>query len=169
LKKQILSYKTLAFNSHHYKVCIFPSDEQEPTFLTHNDLHHGGGPQFHSCYDGLNRWKLEGGKSRVHSGCCMTVEPGIVLHLLQTGMELGTVMLQEKCCLLLWPDSGSLSLHLSQRWCVQSPGNPEELPFSHPKRQCTAPAGGCVLDFFCDGEFTRHHSMNCPFDSISQQ
>ena len=38
-----------------------------------------------------------------------------MLHGLQTGMGPGVVVLQEKCCLLLWPDSGNSSLQLSQR------------------------------------------------------
>ena len=37
-----------------------------------------------------------------------------VLHSLQTGMVPGIIMLQEKGCLLLWPDSGSSSLQLTQ-------------------------------------------------------
>jgi len=38
-----------------------------------------------------------------------------VLHGLQTGMGPGVIALQEKGCLLLWPDSGNSSLQLSQR------------------------------------------------------
>ena len=38
-----------------------------------------------------------------------------VLHGLQTGMGPGVILLQEKGCLLLWPDSGNSSLQLSQR------------------------------------------------------
>ena len=38
-----------------------------------------------------------------------------MLHGLQTGMGPGVVVLQEKGCLLLWPDSGNSSLQLSQR------------------------------------------------------
>ena len=38
-----------------------------------------------------------------------------VLHGLQTGMGPGVIVLQEKGCLLLWPDSGNSSLQLSQR------------------------------------------------------
>jgi len=37
------------------------------------------------------------------------------LHGLQTGMGPGLFVLQEKDCLLLWPDFGNLSLQLSQR------------------------------------------------------
>ena len=36
-----------------------------------------------------------------------------VLHGLQTGMGPGVIVLQEKGCLLLWPDSGNSSLQLS--------------------------------------------------------
>jgi len=38
-----------------------------------------------------------------------------VLHGLQTGMGPDVIMLREKGRLLLWPDSGNLSLQLSQR------------------------------------------------------
>jgi len=38
-----------------------------------------------------------------------------MLHGLQTGMGPGIIMLQEKRCLLLWPDPGNSSLQLSQR------------------------------------------------------
>jgi len=38
-----------------------------------------------------------------------------VLHGLQTGMGPGVVVLQEKGCLLLWPESGNSSLQFSQR------------------------------------------------------
>ena len=37
-----------------------------------------------------------------------------MLHSLQTGMGPGVIVLQEECCLLLGPDSGSSSLQLSQ-------------------------------------------------------
>lgn len=43
------------------------------------------------------------------------VNIGNVLHGLQKGMVPAVIMSQEKGCLLLWPDSGSLSLQLSQR------------------------------------------------------
>ena len=39
-----------------------------------------------------------------------------MLHGLQTDMGRGVTVLQERGCLLLWPDSGSLSLQLSQHW-----------------------------------------------------
>jgi hypothetical protein len=38
-----------------------------------------------------------------------------VLHGLQTGLRPGIIMLQEKGCLLLWPDSGNSGLQLSKR------------------------------------------------------
>jgi len=44
---------------------------------------------------------------------------GNVLHWLQTGKGPGVVMLQEKGCLLLWPDSGNLSLQLNQHRDVE--------------------------------------------------
>lgn len=39
---------------------------------------------------------------------------GKVLHGLQIGVGSGFIMLQEKSCLLFWPDFSSLSLQLSQ-------------------------------------------------------
>jgi len=44
-----------------------------------------------------------------------STQDGNVLHGIQTGMGPGIVVLQEKGCLLLWPDSGNSSLQLSQR------------------------------------------------------
>ena len=38
---------------------------------------------------------------------------GNVLHSLQTDMQPGIIMLQDKSCLLPWPDSGTSSLQLS--------------------------------------------------------
>jgi hypothetical protein len=64
-----------------------------------------------------------------------------VLHGLQTGVGPGVIMLQEEGCVLLWPDSGNLSLQGSQRselMFVWVQGNPEGSPLSYPKRQCTS-------------------------------
>jgi len=69
-----------------------------------------------------------------------------VLHGLQTGMGPGFTVLQEKGCLLLWPDSGNSSLQLSQHRNVlvrvdgfaRVQGNPEGSPLSYHKRQCTS-------------------------------
>jgi len=68
-----------------------------------------------------------------------------VLHDLQTGMGPGVNVLQEKGCLLLWPDSGNSTLQLSQHRNVvvrvdglsEFQGNPEGSPLSYPKKQCT--------------------------------
>ena len=46
-------------------------------------------------------------------GCCASCH--CESHGLQTGMGPGVIVLQEKGCLLLWPDSGKSSLQLSQR------------------------------------------------------
>jgi len=77
----------------------------------------GNDSLFHSCcarrmfphippFINLNKWKLEGTKSELYREC--------VLHILPTDMGPDVIMLQERGCLLLWPDSGSLSLQLSQ-------------------------------------------------------
>ena len=66
-----------------------------------------------------------------------------VFHGLQTGMGPGVSVLQEKGCLILWPDSGNSSLQLSQRRDVAFrvdglcgvQENPEGSPLSYPKRQ----------------------------------
>jgi len=42
-----------------------------------------------------------------------------VLDGLQTGMGPGVIMLKEKGCLLLWPDSGNSSLQLSRHRDVE--------------------------------------------------
>lgn len=39
---------------------------------------------------------------------------GNMRHDLPNGRERGTIVLQEEGCLILWPDSGSLSIQLSQ-------------------------------------------------------
>lgn len=71
-------------------------------------------------------------------------ETGSGLHHLQTGMEPGVIVLQEKGCLLLWPDFGCLSLHLSQCHdvAVRADGlsgfHEIQKDHSYPKRQCTS-------------------------------
>jgi len=58
---------------------------------------------------------MEGAKSGL---CRVSLDSptkiGSVLHSLQTGMGPGIIVLQEKRVVLLWPDSGSLSLQLNQ-------------------------------------------------------
>jgi hypothetical protein len=95
----------------------------------------GCGPLFHSSYDGVVTRKMLSTQSIFHHpeqmevrrGQIQTIQwvwqdsppkIGNVLHGLQTGMGPGVVMLQEKGCLLLWPDSGNLSLQLSQHFDV---------------------------------------------------
>jgi len=64
---------------------------------------------------GLSSWKSEGAKSKLYSGFSRAVQSRLATcSSLQTGTGAGIVALQEKGCLLLWPDSGSLSLHHSQ-------------------------------------------------------
>jgi len=64
-----------------------------------------------------------------------------VLYSLQTGTGPGVIVLQEKGCLLLWPDSGNSSLQLSQCRDVAVivdglSGFKERITLSYPKRQC---------------------------------
>jgi hypothetical protein len=101
---------------------------------------------------------------------------GNVLHGLQTGMEPGVVVLQEKSCLILWPDSGNSRLQLSQRrdvavrvdGCPGSRKSRKITTFLFQKTvHITLPAEGSVLNFFFDGEFTCRHSIDRRFDSGS--
>jgi len=88
-----------------------------------------GGPLFHNLYDGVIARKILSTQSIFHRPKQMEVRRGQirtirwvwynsppkignVLHGLQTGMGPGVVVLQEKGCLLLWPDSGNSSLQL---------------------------------------------------------
>jgi len=89
----------------------------------------GGGPLFHSLYNGVFARKMSTQsifqrpeQMEVRRGQIQTVlwvcydspaKIDDVLHGLQTGMGPGVIMLQEKGCLLLWPDCGNLSLQLS--------------------------------------------------------
>ena len=98
-----------------------------------------GDPQFHSCYEGVVARKKLPTQSIFHqheqieaSKCPAKI--GNVLHCLKIDMGLGVNVFQEKVCLLLWSDSGSVSLQLSQhhdvvssqsRWGVQVSGNLE--------------------------------------------
>ena len=89
----------------------------------------GSGPLFHSSYDGVVARKILSTQSIFHRPEQMEVRrcqiqtmqfdsPAKIdnmLHGLQTGMGPGVILLQEKGCLLFWPDSGNSSLQLSQR------------------------------------------------------
>ena len=67
-----------------------------------------------------------------------------MLHGLQTGMGPGVIVLPEKGCFLLWPDSGNSSLQLGQSRdvavIVDGLSGFKEIqkdhPFPLPKRQC---------------------------------
>jgi len=98
-----------------------------------------GGPLFHSLYDGVIARKMLPTQSIFHRPEQMKVRRhqirtirwvwynsptkiDNVFHGLQTGMGPGVIMLQEKSCLLLWPDSGTLSLQLSHDVAVRVDG-----------------------------------------------
>ena len=84
-----------------------------------------GRPLFHSSYNGVVARKIfhRPEQMEVRMRQIWTVRwmwydspaKTDVLHGLQTGMGPGVILLQEKGCLLLWPDSGNSSLQLSQR------------------------------------------------------
>ena len=99
-----------------------------------------------------------------------------VLYGLKTGMGPGVIVLQEKGCLLLWPDSGNSSLQLSRRRNVAVrvdgfPGSRKSRmipPFLSLKTvHVTLPTEGRDLNFFFDGKFKCCHSTDCRFDSGS--
>jgi len=85
-------------------------------------------PLCHSCCDGVgsaccpcspsfvntNRWKTEVAKSELYAGCGRTVQARLAICFTVFKLVCGLVLLQEKGCCLLWPNSGSLSLQLSQ-------------------------------------------------------
>ena len=90
----------------------------------------GGGPLFHSSYDGVVAKKMLSMQSIFHWPEQMEVRRhqiwsiqwvwynspakiDSVLYGLQTGMGPGIIVLLEKGCLLLWPDSGNSRLQLS--------------------------------------------------------
>jgi len=92
----------------------------------------GGGPLFHSSYDGVVPRIMLPTQSIFHRPEQMEVrmrqirtirwvwydspaKTDNVLHGLHTGMGPGVIVLQQKGCLLLWPDSGNSSLQISQR------------------------------------------------------
>ena len=92
----------------------------------------GGGPLFHSWYDGVFARKILPTQSIFHRPeqmearrCQIRTIRWVwydspakidnVLHGLQTGMGPGVIVLKEKSCLLLWPGSGNSSFQLSQR------------------------------------------------------
>jgi len=96
------------------------------------------------------------------------------VHDLQTGMGPGVILLQDEGCLLLCPDSGNSSLQLSERpdAAVRVDGLPDSknwrriTPFLSQKTvYITLPAEGSVWNFFCNGEFTCHHSTESRLDS----
>jgi len=130
--EQILSYKTLFFD-------ILTTIGYALSPAMNKSLHatlikictSGGGPLFHSSYDSIVARKMLPTQSIFHRSEQMEdrrrqiwtirwvwydspAKIDSVLHGLQTGMGPGVIVLQEKGCLLLWPDSGNLSLQLSQ-------------------------------------------------------
>ena len=120
---------------------------------------------------------MEGAKS----GLCRVsldrpTKNGSVLHGLQTNMGPGVIILQEKDCHLLWPDSGSSSLQLSQRcdvtvWVDGLPRFQEiqkDHPFPIPK-DCAQhfTLWGLCPESFSPMKNSRHQSTCCHFDSGS--
>jgi len=149
----------------------------------------GGGPLFHSSYDGVIAMlptqsifhlpeQMEVRRRQIQTIQWVQYDSPAkidnVLHGLQTGMGPGIIALQEKGSLLLWPDSGNLSLQLSQRRDVvvrvdgylgSTKSRSITLSLFQKTLHITLPTEGSVL--FFDGEFTCRHSMDCCFDSSS--
>jgi len=191
LIEQILSYKTLFFNivtTNGYALSPAMNKSLHATLIKFCTS--GGGTLIHSSYDGIVARKMLPMQSIFHQPEQMEVRrcqiqtiwwvwynsPATidnVLHSLQTGMGPGNIMLQEKGRLLLWSDSGNLSLQLSQRHNVAElmvcPGSRKSrriTPFLSQKTvHITLPNEGSVLNFFFDGEFTCRHSVDYRFDS----
>jgi len=128
LIEQILSYKTLFFD-------IVTTSDYALSPEMNKSLHaalvkiytSGGGPLFHSLYNGIVAGKMLPTQSIFHPPeqmevrrrqiwtiqwvwCDSPAKIDSVLHRLQTGMGPGFIVLQEKSSLLLWSDSGNSSL-----------------------------------------------------------
>lgn len=149
----------------------------------------GADPLYHSSYDGVIAKKMLPMQSIFHQLELVEVRRhqiraiwwvwqdgptnnGNMFHSLQTGLVSTVVMLQEKGCQLLWPDSRCSSLQLSQ--CGEVAVRVDCLfefqeirkahPFPIPKdtaRHLTR------VNFFMNGEFTCCYFMDCCFDSGS--
>lgn len=100
-------------NIFHYVTCCFPSETMEvcisvlvdASFLFQKVL-------FHLLLASVvRRYQTQTIQRVWQDSPAMT---GNVLHYLQTDMVPGVTVLQEKDCLLLWPDCASLNLQLSQ-------------------------------------------------------
>jgi len=133
LIEQILSYKTLFFDIFiTIGYALLPAMNKSLHAALVKICNSRGGPLFHSSYDGVIARKMLPMQSIFHRPEQMEVRRhqirtirwvwydspakiDNVLHSLQTGMGPGVIVLQEKGCLLLWPDSGNSSLQLSQR------------------------------------------------------
>ena len=133
LIEQIFSYKTLFF----YIVtttgyALSPAMNKSLHAALVKICTSGGGPLFHSSYYGIVARKtlptqsifyrpeqMEVRRCQIQSIWWVRYNSPAkldnVLHSLQTGMGPGVIALQEKGCLLLWPDSVNSSLQLSQR------------------------------------------------------
>jgi hypothetical protein len=128
LIEQILSYKTLFFDlviTNGY--ALSPEMNKSLHAALVKTCTSRGVQQFHSLYNGIVARKMFPTQSIFHQPEQMEVKrrqirtrqwvwydsPAKidgVLHRLQTGMGPGVIMLQEKSCLLLWPDCGNSSL-----------------------------------------------------------
>jgi len=164
MTEEIFSYKTLFFDTvTTIRYALLPATNKSLHAVLVKTCTSGGGPLFHSSYDGIVARKMLPMQSIFHQPEQMEVRrrqiqttwwvwydsPGKldnVLHSLQTGMRPGVIVLQEKGCLLLWPDSGNSSLQLSQHRAVAVRVDglsgfkeiQKDHPFSNPKRQCTS-------------------------------
>lgn len=122
----------------------------------------------------LKRWKSEGAKPGLYSGCGRTVQTRLAACFMVFKLVPGITALQEKDC-LLWPDSGNSSRQLSQycdvvvRVDVLSRFQAiQKDPLSYPKRQGTALYLLRAVSWtFSLMENSRHHSVDCHFDCSS--
>jgi len=137
LIEQILSYKTLFFDivtTNGY--ALVPAMNKSLHAVLIKICISGGGPLFHSSYDSVVARKMLPTQPIFHRPEQMEVrkrqirtirwvwykspaKTDNVLDGLQTGMGPGVIVLKEKGCLLLWPDSGNSSIQLSQHRDVE--------------------------------------------------
>jgi hypothetical protein len=171
LIEQILSYKTLFFDVvTTIGYALLPAMNQSLHAALVKMCTSRGGPLFHSSYGGVIARKMLPTQSIYHQPEQVEARRrqirtirwvwydspakiDNVLHVIQTGIGPGIIVLQEKGCLLLWTDSGNSSLQRSQHRnvAVRVDGLSRRItitPFLSQKTvHITLPAEGSVLNF----------------------
>ena len=123
--------------------------------------------------------KSEGAKSGPYHGCGKTVQPRFAMHTVIFKLVWGLALLHCKRKFVIFSDltpeveafsSVIIAMEQSEFMvCLGSRKSRSITPFLFQKTvHVTLPAYGCILNFFFDGEFTCHYSMDCHFDSSLQ-